>query len=56
MYKDPRRTGQMSLSAQVSQKQDGRTTLYATMKAMCSAGYHHNIFVATHALGHKMYN
>ena len=25
------------------------------MKTMCSPGYHHNVFVATHALGHMMY-
>ena len=25
------------------------------MKTMCSLGYHHNGFVATHALGHMMY-
>ena len=25
------------------------------MKTMCPAGYHHNGFVATHALGHMMY-
>ena len=25
------------------------------MKAMCPPGYHHNGFVATHALGHMMY-
>ena len=25
------------------------------MKTMCSAGHHHNGFVATHALGHMMY-
>ena len=24
------------------------------MKTMCPPGYHHNGFVATHALGHKM--
>ena len=24
------------------------------MKAMCPPGYHHNGFVATHALGHMM--
>ena len=26
------------------------------MKTMCSPGYHHNDFVATHALGHTMYS
>ena len=25
------------------------------MKTMCHPGYHHNGFVATHALGHMMY-
>ena len=25
------------------------------MKPMCPPGYHHNGFVATHALGHMMY-
>ena len=25
------------------------------MKTMCPPGYHHNSFVATHALGHMMY-
>ena len=25
------------------------------MKAMCPPGNHHNVFVATHALGHKTY-
>ena len=25
------------------------------MKAMCPPGYHHNGFVATHALGHMTY-
>ena len=40
--------------AQISQKQDGRN-VYAIMKTMCPPGYHHNGFVATHALGHMMY-
>ena len=26
------------------------------MKTMCPSGYHHNDFVATHALGHMMYD
>ena len=26
------------------------------MKIMCPPGYHHNGFVATHALGHMMYD
>ena len=25
------------------------------MKTMCPPGYHHNGFMATHALGHMMY-
>ena len=41
-------------SAQISQKQDERN-IYAIMKTMCPPGYHHNGFVATHALGHMMY-
>ena len=42
-------------SAQISQKQDERN-IYAIMKTMCPPGYHHNGFVATHALGHMMYS
>ena len=45
-------------SAQISQKQDERNIyvyIYAIMKTMCPPGYHHNGFVATHALGHMMY-
>ena len=41
-------------SAQISQKQDERN-IYAIMKTMCPPIYHHNGFVATHALGHMMY-
>ena len=41
-------------SAQISQKQDGRN-IYAIMKTMCPPGYHHNGFVATHALEQMMY-
>ena len=41
-------------SAQISQKQDERN-IYVIMKTMCPPGYHHNGFVATHALGHIMY-
>ena len=41
-------------SAQISQKQDERN-IYVIMKKMCPPGYHHNGFVATHALGHMMY-
>ena len=40
-------------NAQISQKQDERN-IYAVMKKMCLPGYHHNGFVATHALGHMM--
>ena len=40
-------------SAQISQKQDG-SNIYAIMKAMCSPGYDHNGFVATHTLRHMM--
>ena len=29
--------------------------IYEIMKKMCPPGYHHNGFVATHALGHMMY-
>ena len=29
--------------------------IYAIMKTMCPSGYHHNGFVATHALGHMIY-
>ena len=38
----------------ISQKQDERN-IYVIMKTMCPAGYHHNGFVATHALGLTMY-
>ena len=38
-------------SAQTSQTQDGRK-IYPIMKKVCPPGYHHNGFVATHALGH----
>ena len=41
-------------SAQISQKQDEHN-IYAIMKIICPPGYHHNGFVATHALGHMMY-
>ena len=41
-------------SAQISRKQDKRN-IYEIMKTMCPPGYHHNGFVATHALGHMMY-
>ena len=41
-------------SAQILQKQDERN-IYIIMKTMCPPGYHHNGFVATHALGHMMY-
>ena len=29
--------------------------IYVIMKTMCPPGYHHNGFVATHALWHMMY-
>ena len=29
--------------------------IYAIIKKMCPPGYHHNSFVATHALGNIMY-
>ena len=29
--------------------------MYVIMKTICPPGYHHNGFVATHALGHMMY-
>ena len=41
-------------SAQISQKQDERN-IYVIMKTMYRPGYHHNGFVATHALGRMMY-
>ena len=41
-------------SAQISKKQDGRN-IYAILKRMCPPGYHHNDFVATHALRQMMY-
>ena len=41
-------------SAQISQKQDERN-IYVIMKTMRPPGYHHNGFVATHALGNMMY-
>ena len=40
--------------AQISQKQDGHN-IHAIMKTMHLTVYHHNVFVATHALGHMMY-
>ena len=40
-------------SAQISQKQDGHN-IYAISKTMCPPGYHHNGFIATHALGHMI--
>ena len=41
-------------SAQISQKMSV-IYIYVIMKTMCPPGYHHNGFVATHALGHMMY-
>ena len=37
-------------SAEISQKED-RYNIHVIMKTMCSNGYHHIGFVATHALG-----
>ena len=42
-------------NAQISQKHDGRN-IYVIMKTMCPPGYHHNGFMATHALGHNFSN
>ena len=39
---------------QISQKQDEHN-IYVIMKTMCSPSYHHNDFVATHALKHMIY-
>ena len=41
-------------SVQISQKQD-EYNIYNIMKTICPPGYHHNGFVANHALGHMMY-
>lgn len=41
--------------AQISKKQDG-CNMYVIMKIMCPPGFHHNGFVTTHALGHKMFS
>ena len=41
-------------SAQILQKQDGRN-IYVVMKTIFPPCYHHNGFMATHALGHMMY-
>ena len=41
-------------SAENLQKQDGRNK-HVIMKTMCPPGYHHNRFVATHALRHIMW-
>ena len=40
-------------SAQISQKQYERN-IYVIMETMCPPGFHHNGFVATHALGHDV--
>ena len=37
----------------ISQKQDEHN-IYVILKTMCPPSYHHNGFVATHALGHMM--
>ena len=42
-------------SAQISQKQDERI-MYVIMNTMCPPGYHHNVFVVTHALGHIIFS
>ena len=39
---------------QISEKQDEHN-IYEVMKRKCPPGYHHNGFVATHALGHMTY-
>ena len=41
-------------SVHISLKQDEHN-VYVIMKTMCPSSYHHNGFVATHALGHMMY-
>ena len=41
-------------SAQISKMQDERN-IYEIMKTMCPPSYHHNGFVASHALGHMMH-
>ena len=41
-------------SAEISQKQDG-CNIYVIMKTICPPRYHHNVFIATPALGHMMY-
>ena len=41
-------------SAQITQKQDGRY-IFEIMRKMCPPSCHHNGFVATYALGHRMY-
>ena len=41
-------------NAQISQKQDGHN-VYVIIKTMCPLGYHHDEFVATHALVYIMY-
>ena len=41
-------------SAQISQKQD-ECNIYVIMKTICPPSYHHNGFVAPHALGHMTY-
>ena len=40
-------------SSSISQKQDGHN-LYVIMKILCPPGYHHNVFVATHTIGHMI--
>ena len=57
MYIYTRKLAQMihdTQSAQISQKQYERN-INVIMKTMCPLRYHHNGFMATHALGHMMY-
>ena len=45
---DPRHTESSNL------KIAGGRNIYVIMKTMCPPGYHHNGFMATHALGHMI--
>ena len=38
------------------QRKQDEHNVYVIMKTMCPSGYHHNGFVATHALGYMMYS
>ena len=49
-----------SLSAEIFEQskpdyEEALKYIYAVMKTMCPTGYHHNSFMAAHALGHMMY-